>query len=115
MPPPASRASRAPPAKTSLATSSARPPRWPPAKPHALPPCIEFIMPHTPPLLARSTGIRLAMALLLLLLLFSTACKNARLAPPLSDEEVATFTEGQPQVFVPRGGALGFDEFESLY
>lgn len=71
--------------------------------------------PTTPPR-AKRAGLRLAiLALLLLLLPFATACKNARLAPPLSEEEVATYTEGQPEVIVPRGGALGFDEFESLH
>ncbi|TXD43484.1 hypothetical protein FRC96_01600 [Lujinxingia vulgaris] len=57
----------------------------------------------------------LTLLLLAGVLLCLAGCKNARLAPPLTDEEIAEYTEGQPEVFVPRGGALGFDQFESLH
>ncbi|RDV40093.1 hypothetical protein DV096_05915 [Bradymonadaceae bacterium TMQ3] len=57
----------------------------------------------------------LFLLLLPAMMLLMAGCKNARLAPPLSEEEVAELTEDQPEVFVPRGGALGFDQFEALH
>ncbi|RAL24941.1 hypothetical protein DL240_01655 [Lujinxingia litoralis] len=58
---------------------------------------------------------QLAMLLLLALPALSTACKNARRAPSLTEDQVAEYTRDQPEVFVPRGGAIGFDQFETLH
>lgn len=56
---------------------------------------------------------------LLVLLATSTialaACDRSRTAPPLTDDEIEELTDGQPRIFVEKGGTLTLEGIEELY
>lgn len=51
----------------------------------------------------------------LLLLATLTGCKKARMAPPMTPDEIARHTQDQPQIFVEKNGALTLEGIEELY
>lgn len=56
-----------------------------------------------------------AVLLLAAIASMAVACERHRLAPPLTDQEIATFTEGQPQIFIHQKGSLTLEGIEQFY
>lgn len=62
-----------------------------------------------------TTALHPTILMICLLATSLTACKKARMAPPMTPQEIARHTEGQPQIFIAKNNTLTLEGIEALY